>query len=71
MMNFDFKFDPPETGEVDIDEADPIKDVCDFHNSPAIIKVKKSYIVHSDYIYLCAWCETHFSERWGELFNDH
>lgn len=63
-------FDPPETNEIDVDEANPRKDVCDLHNKPAVIKVKRSYIKHASYIYLCQECEMRFTDNWEELFSD-
>lgn len=69
-MISDKMFDPPETNEIDIDEANPKKDVCDFDARPAVVKVKRSYIKHASYIYLCAQCEMRFTDDWGALFDD-
>ena len=69
-MNSDKMFDPPDTDEIDIDTADPKKNTCDFHGRPAVVKVKRSYVQHASYIYLCAECEMHFTDNWGELFDD-
>lgn len=68
-VNFDSKFDPPDELEIDIDEADPTKDICDYCKKGALYSVKRAYtMVWSQPNYLCQDHYDEYADDWSELF---
>lgn len=67
-VNWDSKFDPPDSFDLDVDWP-PADAICDICLKPAEFRVKPS---HKNYapVDLCnnCYCDCKDDDKWGELF---